>query len=284
MRTYNGLAKVGAGPSVVFLPGAGLVGLDFWNIHDRLAPHATSVLYDRGGTGWGEPVDLPRSAKDVATELHDLLNTAEIAGPHVLVGHSMGAVYARRFAQLFPDDVAGLLLADPGHEDMFDFLPPEAREMNERMKPTTLPDLTSDQLRAARVAYAGLYATWPDDLRQALIEYHLTHWRTALHETANLESEVYDELRHGGPIPDVPVLVLSATARNPYWAEFLTEEQMTVAHNGIRELHASIAAGSSRGEHRLLRGASHQYLHIEQPDAVVQAVLDVLARVAEPGL
>jgi hypothetical protein len=82
----------------------------------------------------------------------------------------------------------------------------------------------------------------------------------------------------------VSVLVLSATARNPYWAEFLTEEQMTVAHNGIRELHASIAAGSSRGEHRLLHGASHQYLHIEQPDAVVQAVLDVLARVAEPGL
>lgn len=229
-------------------------------------------------------MDLPRSAKDVATELRDLLATAGIAGPHVLVGHSIGAVYARRFAQLFPRDVAGLLLADPGHEDMFDFLPPDARELNEQMKPTTLPDLTAEQIEAARVAYAGLYTTWPADIRQELIDYHVTRWRTAVHETANLESEVYDELRHGGPIPDVPVLVLTATARNPYWAKFLTEEQMTVAHEGIRKLHASIAAGSSRGEHRLLDGASHQHLHIEQPDAVVRAVLDVLARVAEPGV
>jgi pimeloyl-ACP methyl ester carboxylesterase len=289
MYVVNGrtlaMDKVGTGPSVVFLPGAGLVGRDFWNIHDRLAPYATSVLYDRGGTGWSAPVDLPRSAREVATELHDLLTTAGMEGPHVLVGHSIGAVYARRFAQLFPGDVAGLLLADPGHEDMFDFLPPDAREMNERMKPdpATMPDLTPEQIDAARAAYAGLYAAWPAEIRQELIDYHVTRWRTALYETANLESEVYDELRHGGPVPDVPVLVLSATARNPYWANFLTEEQMTVAHDGIRTLHASIAAGSSRGEHRLLDGASHQHLHIEQPDAVVHAVLDVLARVAEPG-
>jgi pimeloyl-ACP methyl ester carboxylesterase len=40
----------------------------------------------------------------------------------VLAGHSLGALYARRFAQLFPADVAGLLLIDPGHEDMFAYL------------------------------------------------------------------------------------------------------------------------------------------------------------------
>jgi hypothetical protein len=34
---------------------------------------ATSVLYDRGGTGWSDPAALPRTAAEVATELHDLL-------------------------------------------------------------------------------------------------------------------------------------------------------------------------------------------------------------------
>ena len=283
MRTYIvdgrelALEKAGAGPSVVFLPGAGLVGLDFWNIHDRLTTHATSVLYDRGGTGWSGPVDLPRTAASVATELRDLLRVAEVPGPHVLVGHSVGAIYARRFAQLFPDEVAGLLLADPGHEDMFDYLPPEAREMNDRMKPdpATMPDLAPEQVEAARGAYAQLYAAWPADLREPLIDHHLTQWRTALHETANLESEVYAEMRAGGPTPDVPMLVLTATAENPYWAEFLTAEQMTAAHDGIRKLHEAIAS-SPRGEHRLLHGASHQYLHIEQPEAVLQALRDLV--------
>jgi hypothetical protein len=145
-----------------------------------------------------------------------------------------------------------------------------------RLDPATMPDLTEDQVDAARVAYADLYAAWPADLRARLVEYHLTRWRTALHETANLESEVYAELRGGGPVPDVPVIVLTATGRNPYWANFLTEDQLRTAHEGIRALHAAIAASSSRGEHRLLDGASHQYPHIEQPDAVVRAVRDLL--------
>ncbi|MFI6028228.1 alpha/beta fold hydrolase [Amycolatopsis magusensis] len=90
------------GPAVVFLPGAGLVGLEVLNVHERAAELTTSVLYDRGGTGWSDAVELPRSAEEVATELRELLRTAEIPAPYVLAGHSLGAFYARRYAQLFP--------------------------------------------------------------------------------------------------------------------------------------------------------------------------------------
>ncbi|MEU4548874.1 alpha/beta fold hydrolase [Nonomuraea dietziae] len=38
------------GPAVVFLPGASAVGLDYLNIHDRVAEFTTSVLVDRAGT------------------------------------------------------------------------------------------------------------------------------------------------------------------------------------------------------------------------------------------
>ena len=36
------------GPTVVFLPGAGLIGLDFLNVHEAVARLTTSVIYDRG--------------------------------------------------------------------------------------------------------------------------------------------------------------------------------------------------------------------------------------------
>jgi hypothetical protein len=66
------------GPAVVFLPGASAVGLDYLNIGDQAAELTTSVLYDRGGTGWSDPAELPRTAAEVATELRDLLAAADV--------------------------------------------------------------------------------------------------------------------------------------------------------------------------------------------------------------
>ena len=268
------------GPAVVVLPGAGLVGLDFWNIHQRIAGLTTSVLYDRGGTGWSDPVALPRSAAEVAGELRDLLAAAGVAAPLVLAGHSLGACYARRYAQLYPGEVAGLMLLEPGHEDIMSYLPPQAAELAERMKAAQaqLTGLTDEQVAAARAQLGELYASWPAAVRGPLIDNHLGAWRTAMDETANLETDIYAELRDGGPLPDVPLIVLTATGINPFWAKFAPAEVARQAQQGVHAMHAAMAAAVPRGEHRLLPGASHQIAHVQQPDAVVQAVADVLSR------
>ena len=52
----------------------------------------------------------PRSATEVADELRELLRVAGVPAPYLLVGHSLGGLYARRFTQRFPDEVAALLL------------------------------------------------------------------------------------------------------------------------------------------------------------------------------
>ncbi|WAL64595.1 alpha/beta hydrolase [Amycolatopsis cynarae] len=266
------------GPSVVFLPGAGLFGLHFLNVQEKTAKLTTSVLYDRGGTGWSEPVALPRSAEDVATELRELLRAAAVPAPYVLAGHSLGAFYARRFAQLFPGEVAALLLLDPGHEDIFDFMPPEAAELNEKMKPdlATLPEPTTEQFEASRAALDGVFAEWPEAVREPLITAQLAAWRTAVLETLNFESELYDELRGGGGLPDVPLIVYTAMGRNPYWAQFASGELEQALHQGIHRMHAAIAASVPRGEQRVLADAPHQFLHVKHADEIVQAVTDLL--------
>ncbi|MFI0451421.1 alpha/beta fold hydrolase [Actinomadura sp. 6N118] len=268
------------GPSMVFLPGAGLVGLDFLNIHDRAAELTTSVLYDRAGTGWSERVTLPRTPTEVTDELRGLLRAADVPGPYLLVGHSLGAFYGRRYAQRFPEDVAGLLLLDPGHEDILSYVPKQAAELNEQMKPDPeqLPELSDEQIRSARDQLAQIYAQWPEPVREALIGYNLASWRTSLRETENFETEVYDELRHGGDLPDVPLIVLTAGGDNPYWAQFMPEHLMREAHEGVRAMQAAIAASVPQGEQRVLTGASHQYGHVEQPDAVFHAIRDLLGK------
>ncbi|GAA0450282.1 alpha/beta hydrolase [Streptomyces olivaceiscleroticus] len=53
-------------------------------------------------------------------ELRELLRAQNIPAPYVLVPHSLGGMYAHRFAQLYPQDVAGLVWLDAFHRDWDD--------------------------------------------------------------------------------------------------------------------------------------------------------------------
>jgi pimeloyl-ACP methyl ester carboxylesterase len=272
------LHRSGAGgPAVVFLPGSALVGLDYVNVHDRVAELTTSVLYDRAGTGWSEPAELPRTAAEVTDELRDLLRAAGVPAPYVLVGHSLGGAYARHFAQRFPGEVAGLLLLDPFHEDMAARAPRQVLEMLEQMKDRELPEATEEQIEASRGPVEQHFATWPESVRGPLVEYHLAAWRTGWYEGRNLYDEVADELRNAAVLPDVPMIVLSAMGHDATQAHLWPEELLREINDGKRALHAELAASVPRGEHRVLDDAGHGWAHEERPDAVLQAITELLA-------
>jgi hypothetical protein len=78
------------------------------NLHDQISEFTTSLLYDRGGTGWSDPVDLPRTCTEVAGELRDLLQAAQLPGPcsgRPLVGRALRPPVH----PTFPDEVAGMV-------------------------------------------------------------------------------------------------------------------------------------------------------------------------------
>jgi pimeloyl-ACP methyl ester carboxylesterase len=268
------------GPAVVLLPGSGMVGLDYLNLHERLAGLTTSVLYDRAGTGWSDPVELPRTAAEVTGELCDLLETAGVPGPYLLAGHSLGGAYARHFAQHFPDAVAGLLLLDPFHEDLVTRAPRQVLDLLAQMKGRELPEPSPEQLEAAREQLIAFFQAWPDDVRVPLAEHHLASWRTAWQEDGNLYDEVSAELRDAPRLPDVPTIVLSAMGHDAVQAHLWPDDLLREINDAKRALHAELAASVPRGEHRVIDDAGHGWLHEERPDAVLQAVTDLLHRTA----
>ncbi|MFI6028227.1 hypothetical protein [Amycolatopsis magusensis] len=175
-----------------------------------------------------------------------------------------------------------MLLLDPGHEDIFDYLPAEAAELNEQMS-SDIPELTAEQLEQSRTALAELYAEWPPAVLEPLIENRLALWRTGLAEAANFESELYGELRAGGALPDVPLIVFTAMGRNPYWAQFASEELERKLHEGLHAMHAAMAASVPRGEHRTLDDAPHQYLQVKHADALAEAIGDLVGNSRRRG-
>ena len=76
-------------------------------------------IYDRAGRAWSEPDPEPQSLARTVRNLHTLLTNANIEGPYVLVGHSIGGIYVRQFAADYPDEVAGMVLVDSSNPYQF---------------------------------------------------------------------------------------------------------------------------------------------------------------------
>jgi pimeloyl-ACP methyl ester carboxylesterase len=99
-------------PTVVLeAPAAGMsVG---WTWVQRDLTKTTRVCsYDRAGLGWSEAGEGGYRAARVPDELHTLLERARERGPFVIVGHELGASFARMYASRFRDQTAALVLVD----------------------------------------------------------------------------------------------------------------------------------------------------------------------------
>ncbi|QUQ68691.1 alpha/beta fold hydrolase [Kutzneria sp. CA-103260] len=252
------------GPAVVFLPGAGAVGLDYFGVQQGVSQFTTAVVYDRGGTGYSDPLRLPRTAAAVATELRELLRAQDIAAPYVLAAHSLGGFYAHRFSQLYPRDVAGLVWLDALHRDWDEFMP---SDLSLAATERTAPDLEQlERMRPTLIeTHTELRADYPEQVRRALIDAKVSaEWlRAGIAERTALVA-LARELQAGPGIPDVPVIALTVAG------------DRTSA--GRTSMDAALIGSVSHGEQRILTDTVHHRLCFDRPDAVVQAVRDVVDR------
>src|ERR1700722_19814268 len=105
------------GPTVVLEAGLNNGAASWQRVMPLLAPHVRVVAYDRAGLGGSAAapglVLIDRQIDDLASVI-----TGLAAGPCVLAGHSWGGILVQLLAFRRPDLVAGLVLVDPGHEEM----------------------------------------------------------------------------------------------------------------------------------------------------------------------
>jgi len=107
------LSCTGAGTPTVVLeaPAAAMSAAWGW-VQPAVSARTRVCSYDRAGLGWSEAGDGPYGPETAANELDALLRNSREAGPYVVVGHGLGAAFARLYAARFPDRTAGLVLID----------------------------------------------------------------------------------------------------------------------------------------------------------------------------
>lgn len=104
-------------PLVVLEAGLGSDGRVWDKVEPEIGRFTHVCDYDRAGLGRSGPAPRPHTNRQMARELRTLLEQAGLAGPYVLVGHSMGGTNVRLFAREYPDDVAGMVLVDSATGD-----------------------------------------------------------------------------------------------------------------------------------------------------------------------
>ena len=88
-------------------------------IQRELAKFTTTCWYDRAGSGWSDLGPYPRDSASQARDLHALLERAGVPPPYVVVAESSAALDAHVYAGFYPADVAGLVLVNGVHPDLF---------------------------------------------------------------------------------------------------------------------------------------------------------------------
>lgn len=115
----QGLRRPGD-PTIVFDAGAGEDHAPWQaeGVQQQLAQSHLTMAYDRAGLGESDDSGLPKTAVEQARQLHTLLRNSGLPPPYLLVSHSLSGMTARVFADLYPDELHGVVFVDSSHEGM----------------------------------------------------------------------------------------------------------------------------------------------------------------------
>jgi pimeloyl-ACP methyl ester carboxylesterase len=116
-RLHVNCTGAGRGPAAVLIAGAGDFSFDWALVQPGVSRFARVCSYDRAGAAWSDLGPTPRTMRQEAHELRALLGAAGVAPPYVLVGHSIGGLVARVYADAYPREVAGVVFVDSTTED-----------------------------------------------------------------------------------------------------------------------------------------------------------------------
>lgn len=100
--------------TLVLLAGAGTTSpiLDFKTLSTALAPHYQVVVLERLGYGFSQDGDESRNLAALVAEQRAMLKEAGIAGPYVLMPHSMSGLTALAWAKAYPQEVTAIIGLD----------------------------------------------------------------------------------------------------------------------------------------------------------------------------
>lgn len=262
----------GAGsPTVIIEAGLGdwSASWSSW-VQPEVAKTTRVCTYDRAGMGYSDAGPLPRTSEQFVKELHTLLQRANIQGPYVLVGHSMGGLPVRLFAHEYASDVAGVVLIDSMNpreaKASAADTPPPSTTRDSSLSILTLPA----QIGLVRLLAGplGMNSGISPEVQPAYTAYSVTprSFEAGLDESSGMPIS-FIQAGTVKTLGDTPLIVLSrGLDPDPEWQAMQTDLLQLSSHS-----------------QQLIADKSGHNIQLDQPDAAVSAIttmVDQLRRAA----
>lgn len=253
-------------PSVLLTTGSGTpcAYTDYFFIQQDLQKTTRTISYDRPGFGWSEPTDIPRTIDNQVNDLHALLNKAGEKPPYVLVGHSLASLEVIRFAQVYPDEVAGIVLIDGGNPSFY-------AEYNERSALTLNISFSFIKNTGLARAFGSLglfppivgqnerYSHLPKEIRRIdkSMFYNTLGNKYNRNSLKNINENAKKVIK-GGTLGKLPLIILTA-GKDRKWIASQME----------------LKVWSIDSKQKFIRNATHS-IHWSAPDIVLDSIKELL--------
>ena len=225
-------------PTIVLFNGAGITLQGWRHLYPEIEALGTVFAWNRFGAGGsGRPVK-PQTGAAVLASLRELLAHAGLQPPYVLVGHSMGGLYANLFARTYPQETAALLLLEATH--------PRDRAM-----------LKGHEEQLAKVL-------------QKLMSAPQHRFRANLRAELSQIDNIARELAAAPPFPDVPLTVVTGGKAPPKWL------MPPAALLNKLDNQRALAALSPQGRQVIAEHSGH-FPQLSEPGLVFQELARLLA-------
>jgi len=255
-------------------------------VQPSVAAVTRACSYDRAGFGFSDPSSKPSTGANAVADLRRLLSALRVKPPYVLVGHSLGGMYVKLYAETYLAEVAGLVLVDATEEDVY--------TRNEQVdpgrhagRPALLAKMESclDVKQSDWVEGSDLYKLcisgdpeprFSEALNAAAIDQYkrrgtLLAW---VSENENVYSVSADQVRAARrSLGDIPIILLR---REP---APLQANESQAQHDAFEKVKSDVSAEtaglSTRGTVRIVKNTDH-YIQLAQPEKVSAAILEVV--------
>jgi len=262
-------------PTVIVENGGGGFSVEWALVQPQIARLTRICTYDRAGYAWSDPGPVFDGIEQIMDHLHLLLSKADIRLPYVLVGASLGCIYARAYQRRYPGQVAGLVFVDGTHDEGVAFPVDGSRVPISRISADQLPRAYAEYRRGAPQFKPGPAGQEPFDRLPAELQ-QVRHWanvkllsQVGLLPAGEAAAESWRQeftalrrqrLSESHPLGDLPLIVLARSADSD-------ESRHTQQ--------AQLAALSSNGKLVTAADSGHA-IHLYRPNLVAGAIREVV--------
>ena len=257
-------------PAVVIEAGLGDWSTSWGFVQAEVAKTTRVCTYDRAGMGWSEAGPLPRDAAQFAKELYTLLQNANVPGPYVMVGHSLGGLGVRVFVHDYSSEVSGVVLIESMNPKQLPQSPTGVRSQPNPQSRyysvlTGLARFGVVRVLARPVTRMSSSSIIPDEKAYYSRFVRVQSMQAAMGESQGLPASG-EEAAAVKTFGDLPLIVLTGRLHTdpPNWQTWQTE---------LLQL--------SSNSQQLFAEKSEHNIQIEEPDAAVAAIIQMVEQVRQ---